>query len=63
MKKRATYHIYLLLIVFGLSISQSPLFAQENDKFVVVLDAGHGGHDPGTRGNGYKPFSSLLSLV
>lgn len=31
--------------------------------FIVVLDAGHGGHDPGNRGNGYKEADIALSIV
>ena len=31
--------------------------------FVVVLDAGHGGHDPGNRGNGYKEADIALNIV
>nr|WP_313791607.1 N-acetylmuramoyl-L-alanine amidase [Muricauda sp. AC10] len=33
------------------------------DKFVVVLDAGHGGHDPGNLGNGYLEKSIALAIV
>ncbi|AUP81380.1 N-acetylmuramoyl-L-alanine amidase family protein [Flavivirga eckloniae] len=33
------------------------------DKFVVVLDAGHGGHDPGNLGNGYKEKDIALKIV
>ncbi len=33
------------------------------DKFVVVLDAGHGGHDPGNLGNGYLEKDIALSIV
>jgi len=32
-------------------------------KFVVVLDAGHGGKDPGNRGNGYKEKDIALSII
>jgi len=32
-------------------------------KFVVVLDAGHGGTDPGNRGNGYKEKDIALKVV
>ncbi len=31
--------------------------------FVVVLDAGHGGHDPGNLGNGYLEKNISLSIV
>ena len=38
---------------------------QEDDdgKFVVVLDAGHGGHDPGNLGNGYLEKNIALKIV
>ncbi|MCM5663760.1 N-acetylmuramoyl-L-alanine amidase [Galbibacter mesophilus] len=35
----------------------------KNDKFTVVLDAGHGGHDPGNMGNGYKEKDIALQIV
>ena len=39
-------------------------FPQRNDgKFVVVLDAGHGGHDPGNLGNGYLEKNIALNIV
>ena len=41
----------LLLFLFATIIVQNTLFAQEK-KFKVVIDAGHGGHDSGTRGTG-----------
>lgn len=33
------------------------------DKFVVVLDAGHGGHDHGNKGNGHKESEISLNIV
>jgi len=33
------------------------------DQFIVVLDAGHGGHDPGNLGNGYKESGIALNIV
>ncbi len=36
---------------------------QDTDPFVVVLDAGHGGHDPGNLGNGYLEKNIALSIV
>ena len=34
-----------------------------NEKFTVVLDAGHGGHDPGNLGNGYLEKNIALRIV
>jgi len=52
----------LLLLVFVVYPSGIDLFAQDKP-FVVVLDAGHGGHDSGNRGNGYFEKNIALSIV
>ena len=36
---------------------------RNNGQFVVVLDAGHGGHDPGNLGNGYLEKNIALNIV
>ena len=45
-----------LLTVFA--YTQNPV-----EKFVVVLDAGHGGKDPGNLGSGYKEKDIALSII
>lgn len=62
-----TYSIFLLVsFVAVLTLSS---FVVNNDvipqteKFVVVLDAGHGGKDPGNLGNGYKEKDIALSVT
>ena len=37
--------------------------ARDDDTFIVVLDAGHGGHDPGNLGNGYYEKNIALNIV
>ena len=55
--------------LFLLSTFLLTAFGQNNredindDKFVVVLDAGHGGHDPGNLGNGYLEKNIALKIV
>ncbi len=47
MQTKSKYIIVFLIVTFITSLtSYAPLHAQDG-KFVVVLDAGHGGHDPG----------------
>jgi len=53
---------HLLVSFFFLLTSFS--FGQNTaDKFVVVLDAGHGGNDPGNIGNGYREKNIALNIV
>lgn len=60
-----TYRILLLISFIAVLIFSS--FNKSEDinskKFVVVLDAGHGGHDPGNLGNGYKEKDIALKIV
>lgn len=59
----------LKLFVFAILITgfSGPAFSAEIppnlDRFVVVLDAGHGGKDSGNIGNGYKEKDIALSIV
>lgn len=63
MKRSRTHSIFLVVFIFIGSAFSFSVSAQEKDKFVVVLDAGHGGHDPGNRGNGYKEKEIALNVV
>ena len=51
---------YLMLLT---SFNKNNTEPQPNDKFIVVLDAGHGGHDPGNLGNGYLEKNIALAIV
>lgn len=50
--------IVLTFVSFTTVDKQKPI-----EKFVVVLDAGHGGHDHGNKGNGYKESEIALNIV
>jgi N-acetylmuramoyl-L-alanine amidase len=51
--------LFLLHTSFVKNSTQLPV----KDKFIVVLDAGHGGHDPGNLGNGYLEKNIALAIV
>jgi N-acetylmuramoyl-L-alanine amidase len=53
----------VVLIYFGFLLN--PLYGNSLSKktFVVVLDAGHGGHDTGNRGNGYYEKKIALNIA
>ncbi len=52
---------FIIVLTFSSFINVDDI--QANDKFVVVLDAGHGGRDPGNLGNGYKEKDIALKVV
>lgn len=52
------------LLVFFIFLLTAVIFAQSpRDKFVVVLDAGHGDNDPGNTWNGFKEKDIALAIV
>lgn len=54
---------FLLSFLFFLSFGNNYAQQTEQNSFVVVLDAGHGGHDPGNLGNGYLEKNIALNIV
>ena len=56
--------IFHLLTLLNLGFFSNTLYAHYFSKktFVVVLDAGHGGHDSGNRGNGYYEKTIALKI-
>lgn len=54
----------LLFVSFIIVLTFSSFIDNDiKDKFVVVLDAGHGGKDPGNLGNGYREKDIALKTV
>lgn len=64
MKYRSFFLVLILLVVLPLYSFESPNPEKDDQEpFVVVLDAGHGGHDPGNLGNGYFEKNIALNIV
>jgi N-acetylmuramoyl-L-alanine amidase len=55
--------VVIFLTSLNFTYSSVPITDPVRDKFVVVLDAGHGGQDPGNRGNGYYEKDIALNIV
>lgn len=56
------FRVSFALIFTLLSLATPELFAQKKT-YTVVLDAGHGGKDPGNIGNGYREKNITLKVV
>ena len=55
--------LFLLILFFVVCPHHSFSQSKETKTFVVVLDAGHGGHDTGNRGSGYFEKKIALNIV
>lgn len=62
-KTRFFFTILLGFVFLFSSFVNSNTEISLKNKFVVVLDAGHGGHDPGNLGNGYLEKNIALAIV
>jgi N-acetylmuramoyl-L-alanine amidase len=54
-------NVFVFLCVFFFWMHSSTLFSQK--KYVVVIDAGHGGKDPGNLGNNFKEKNIALKVA
>ncbi len=60
---RSRYQVLLLTFLTGCLLWGIPTTLQAQRLFTVVIDAGHGGKDPGTVGNGGKEKDITLSVA
>ncbi len=63
MQTKPKSKLVLLLLIFITSLTNIGFLTAQTNKFVVVLDAGHGGGDSGNRGNGYKEKDIALNVT
>jgi len=63
MQTKRKYIIVLLILTFITSLTSFASLQAQEDKFVVVIDAGHGGHDSGNKGNGHKESDIALKIA
>lgn len=62
-KSRLAFFVIFIFVLPLTSFTKNDTEVLQIDKFVVVLDAGHGGHDPGNLGNGYLEKNIALGIV
>lgn len=62
-KNRSGIIVFLGFALLLFSFTKNDTEVTQKDDFVVVLDAGHGGHDPGNLGNGYLEKNIALNIV
>lgn len=62
-KSRYAFLVFILMVLPLTSFAKNETEEPLQDEFVVVLDAGHGGHDPGNIGNGYLEKDISLAIV
>lgn len=66
--KNIALKVKRVALIFGISLALISVFRaafgqEQNDKFVVVLDAGHGGKDPGAVGKHTYEKDIVISIV
>ena len=55
--------VFFIFSILFMSLCGTNKIQSQEKPFVVVLDAGHGGHDSGNRGNGYYEKNIALSIA
>ena len=63
MQTNKTYRLVSITFAFIIALTTFAFSQSTSDKFIVVLDAGHGGRDPGAISNGYKEKEIALDVV
>lgn len=63
MQTTSKHIIVFVILLFISSLTSYTCLQAQEDKFVVVLDAGHGGHDSGNIGNGHSEKNIALKVT